>query len=184
MAKKSQKAEGPPVRPVPHPPQRRVPDIPILVVRPGEPAYLTVVSSALLGVEVHYPDGRTRDCAGAHAGCRWCKEGHSRAWKGYLHCLLHRRGQERKSVIAQVTPWTVDHCPQLLHYTAGLRGGQLVLTRAGERIQSRLEATWKPPAECPKIELPVEVDVAQVLRHVYDGESRRAGVRPVFGVTS
>lgn len=171
MSRKKDGADGPSLRTNVPPPRAVAPTVPLRILTIRERATFTVLSSALVGTELHWVEGRSRPCPGAIARCALCRDGYTRRWKGYLHALEHRMGGRPVQVIVQLTTWSVDHCPGLVKWVAGLRGGKLDLWREGETKQGRLEARFQP-AETPQGDLPVEVDVAAVLKHVFDGVSR------------
>ena len=135
---------------------------PLLRVKPKQPIQGIITSRALTGCYVHYYRGRTTPCE--EERCEACKDNRNARWYGWVGIWSPRTHQV---AIAELTPACLDPLSKYLLTHGQLRGADLTLRRANEKINSRLSATIKESTIALE-HLPPELDVISILEHIWE----------------
>jgi hypothetical protein len=137
--------------------------------KPRERLELLCLSEAVTGVETHYIGGFTQPCRLPAETCAGCRRRIEQRWKGYLLVLMPYSQQLR---LAELTPYAIESCPQLLTDGYALRGRQVILHRPGPYPNSPVLASVG--RHTPLTDRYPNLDVMEILERIWEGGVRRS----------
>jgi hypothetical protein len=154
--------------------------IPIYSAKVERPVNGVIICPALVGVELHYYDNRSRPCMKHVLPCEGCERHIDLRWKGYLGCWDRGKG---RLFLAEVTREAYDRMPLFEQYKGRLRGMTIRLDRTGQSKNSRVSAklaVWAGPAH----ELPPVFNMQEALERIWwtdaEGKFRQPVVDCLF----
>jgi len=111
-------------------------------VPPGGFHGIIILSGDVLGVDVHYDQGKTRPCLAEE-----CEVNHNVKlpfWRGYLFAWKPR---QQEIFCVEVTPAAMSPLDEAFHLYRSLRGCKVNLVRIPEKAQGRMKCNVFAPAK-------------------------------------
>lgn len=140
----------------------------ILDPKKGQRVRAILLGGTLVGVEVHFYQGRTRPCIGWQNECPGCLcEGCRRDRHWYLAAVTPR---QHRLCLAKITPHALETCPAL-EIANDLRAKLITLERGTSTFTSPVSASLSSP-KVDVDSLPIAFDVQTALTYIWESERR------------
>jgi hypothetical protein len=117
----------------------------------------------LVGVNTHWTGAGTLPCEGPNL-CKYCQDGHSYRWHGYLSAILT---DTLEHIIFEMTAAAAETFFNYLHLNSTLRGCHFQAKRASKQPNSRVIIACKRIDE-QRIRLPDPPNIKAILCHIWN----------------
>lgn len=125
------------------------------------PQLFVCVSSVHLGCYTHFYKRQT--IPHRNVGCKPCKAGFERRWKGYVLGVAIKNGAH---VIVEISPPSAMQLIQYRTEYGTLRGLNLILSRTSDRPNAKISITHKGMYHAPQ-KLPPEQDIWPIIARIW-----------------
>lgn len=126
------------------------------------PLTAIITSPSVIGCSTHFVHNRTQPCEG-QTDCKWCHEGHSWRWHGYVSCILTG---SLEHVLFEFTSTASDTFTNYYDLKQTLRHCYFQASRPSKRHNGRVVIACKP-ADPQRNPIPATVNVRKILCHIW-----------------
>ncbi len=144
----------------------------ILRTPPAKAIVAIVTATDVLGCNTHYVNHRTLPCEGMET-CKFCQEGHSWRWHGYLAAILQ---DSLEHVLFEFTAAASDTFANYQKLHNNMRGCYFKASRPSGRTNGRVVIQCRP-ADTQRHCLPAPPDVKNILCHIWNVQNTLADER-------
>lgn len=121
-----------------------------------------ITCPGVIGRATHFVNNRTQPCDGK-GECKWCEEGHSWRWHGYVSCVITT---SLEHVIFEFTATASDTFTNYYALKGTLIGCHFQSRRPNGRHNGRVVIACKP-SDPQKTILPPPVNIRKILCHIW-----------------
>lgn len=138
---------------------------PLRIIRTpsNKPIVAYVTSVDVLGCNTHYAGNRTLPCEGTET-CKWCQEGYSWRWHGYLAAVLT---DTLEHIIFEFTATAAGTFQNYYLLHNSMRACHFKANRPTGRQNGRVVIHCKPGDET-RLRLPNPPDLQKILCHIWN----------------
>lgn len=144
---------------------------PLRIVRtpPDKPLHAIATSTEVLGCCTHFVQNRTIPCEGTDV-CKWCQEGHSWRWHGYLAAMITATLEH---ILFEFTAAASDTFRNYQTVHGTMRGCHFQAIRPSKRHNGRIVIACKP-VDAQRCRIPEPPDVKAILCHIWNIQNANA----------